>query len=336
MSYVDQIGVIQYGLGPIGAGIARLLWDREGMRLVGAVDIDPAKVGCDVGEVIGMEKPLGITVRSQLKEVLADTDASVVSHSTGSSLKAVWPQIEECLRAGLDVVSTCEELAYPAAQYPDLADRLQRLAEQQGVTVLGTGINPGFAMDVLALLLSGVCQQVDSVLVRRVVDASTRRLPLQKKTGAGLSVQEFEEWVETGKVRHIGLTESAAMLAAGLGWSLDEIDEMIEPVVADRELQSEHIKVRAGYVAGVHQVARGLIGGREAITLDLQMALQAEDPGDFVQIRGVQDVEMAVRGIHGDLATAAVVVNSIHRVIEAIPGLSTMKDIAVPSCWEPR
>lgn len=333
---MEGIGVIQYGLGPIGAGIARLLWERAGMRLVGAVDIDPAKVGCDVGEVIGMERPLGITVRSQLKDVLSDTDASVVSHSTGSSLKAAWPQLEECMRAGLDVVSTCEELAYPAAQYPDLANRLHRLAEQQDVTVLGTGINPGFTMDVLALVLSGVCQQVDGVSVRRVVDASTRRFPLQMKTGAGLSVQEFEKWVEAGKVRHVGLAESAAMLAAGLGWSLDEIDEVIEPVVAERKLQSEHFEVRAGHVAGVHQVARGLIGGREVITLDLQMALGAEDPGDVVQIRGAQDVEMTVRGIHGDLATAAVVVNSLRRVVEATRGLLTMKDIALPSCWEPR
>ena len=333
---MEVIGVIQYGLGPIGAGIARLLWERAGMQLVGAVDIDPAKVGCDLGEVIGLGRPLGIAVRAHLKDVLADTDASAVSLSTSSSLRAVWSQLEECMKAGLDVISTCEELAYPAAQYPDLAARLQRLAEQQGVTVLGTGINPGFAMDALALFLTGACQKVDSVSVKRVVDASTRRLPLQKKIGAGLSVLEFEERVAAGGVRHVGLTESTAMLAAGLGWSLDKIDEMIEPVLATRELESEHLKVRAGYVAGVHQVARGVIGGREVITLDLQMSLQAEDPGDFVQIRGTQALEMAVTGIEGDLATAAVVVNSLRRVVEAAPGLSSMKDIAVPSYWEPR
>jgi hypothetical protein len=333
---MEVIGVIQYGLGPIGAGIARLLSERAGMRLVGAVDIDPAKVGCDIGEVIGLGRPLGIAVRAHLKDVLADTYASAVSLSTSSSLRAVWPQLEECMKAGLDVISTCEELAYPAAQYPELAGWLHRLAEQQGVTVLGTGINPGFAMDVLALLLTGACQHVDSVSVKRVVDASTRRLPLQKKIGAGLSVQEFEERVKAGGVRHVGLTESTAMLAAGLGWSLVKIDETIEPIVATRELQSEHLKVRAGYVAGVHQVARGLIGGREVITLELRMSLQAENPGDFVQIMGTQALEMAVTGIHGDLATAAVVVNSLRRVVEAAPGLSSMKDIAVPSCWEPR
>jgi len=332
---MEEIGVIQYGLGPIGAGIARLIWERKGMKLIGAVDVDPAKVGRDVAEVVGLNTSLGIPVHSCLKDALTANDASVVIHSTGSSLEVVKPQIEECIRAGLNLVSTCEELAYPAAQYPKLAEELHMLAEEHGVTVLGTGINPGYAMDALALFLSGICQHVESVLVRRVVDAGQRRLPLQKKIGAGLSVQEFDGLVRAGKVRHVGLIESVAMLADGLGWALDKIDEVIEPITADQEVQSQYLKVPAGYVRGVHQVARGLIGDREVVTLDLQMVLQVEDPGDFILIRGPQEVEMLVRGIHGDLATAAIAVNVVPRVVEGIPGLLTMNDIATPGCWEP-
>jgi len=329
----EPIRVVQYGLGPIGAGIARLVSERPGMMLVGAVDIDPDKVGKYVAQVIGLGETSGVRVSAHLEAALATAPADVAFHATGSSLKMVMPQLEACIRAGLNVVSTCEELAYPAAQYPDLARELDSLASQHGVTVLGTGINPGFAMDVLALFMSGVCQQVERVSIKRTLDASARRLPLQKKIGAGLSVPEFQQLVQAKAVRHVGLIESAAMLADGLGWTVDRFEDMIEPVVADRILRSEYLEVQPGHVAGVHQVARGFIGDREALALDLTMALQAENPGDFVKIEGKPNIEVAIKGIHGDLSTAAVVVNAAPRVIQAKPGLLTMKDIAIPCYW---
>ena len=213
---VDGIGVIQYGLGPIGTGCARLVCAREGLKLVGAVDVDPAKVGRDIGEVIGLPA-LGVPVSSCLRDALEEMPASVAVHSTSSSLKTVQSQIEECMACGLNVVSTCEELVYPAAQHPEVGERLNSLACAHGVTILGTGINPGYAMDALALFLSGVCERVDHVSVHRVVDASKRRLPLQRKIGAGVSVEKFNALVTAGKVRHVGLVESVAMLAAGPG-----------------------------------------------------------------------------------------------------------------------
>ena len=331
---VDGIGVIQYGLGPIGTGCARLVCAREGLKLVGAVDVDPAKVGRDVGEVIGLPA-LGVPVSSCLRDALEGMPASVAVHSTSSSLKTVQSQIEECMACGLNVVSTCEELAYPAAQHPEVGERLNSLACAHGVTVLGTGINPGYAMDALALFLSGVCERVDHVSVHRVVDASKRRLPLQRKIGAGVSVEEFNALVTAGKVRHVGLVESVAMLAAGLGWALNRIDELIEPVVAEHEVRTETQTIPAGRVTGVHQVGRGYIGDNEVIVLDLHMALGAENPGDYVKITGPREVTMTIEGIHGDSATAAVVVNTVPRVVAAGPGLLTMKDIAIPSCRQP-
>ena len=329
---MDTIAVIQYGLGPIGIGCAGLLHQRRAMRLVGAVDIDPAKVGRDLGEVLGLGEHLGVPVRARLAEALTDGRAVAAVHTTGSSLPAVLPQLEECMRAGLNVVSTCEELAYPAAQHPELARHLDAVARECGVTILGTGINPGYAMDALALFLSGVCPQVESVSIRRVVDAAQRRLPLQRKIGAGLSPAEFESLAAAGKVRHVGLAESVAMLADGLGWPLNRIEETIRPVIAGRELRSAYLTVAPGQVAGVYQIARGFVDGREAITLELQMALGASEPGDFITLRGEHDVELAVKGIRGDQATAAVVVNCLPRVVAAPPGLLTMKDIAIPAC----
>ena len=329
---MTKIGVIQYGLGPIGSEIARLVVRRKGLELVGGLDIDPAKVGKDVGQVIGLGRPLGLVISDDPRAVLARAGAEVVLHSTGSHLEQIYPQLAEIIEASLSVISTSEELAYPWAQHPDLAEKLDQLAREHGVTVLGTGVNPGFIMDTLSIVLSGVCQEVRRVMAKRVVDAAKRRLRLQQKVGAGLSVEEFEERVRAGTVRHVGLTESVALIADALGWQLDAIEETIEPVVAERPVRSEFIAVEAGQVAGVRQMGWGLKDGQAAIVLDLRVYLGApEGEGDSILIEGTPQVEMTVRGVHGDLATAAMVVNAIPRVLAAPPGLMTMKDLP-PVC----
>lgn len=326
---------IQYGVGPIGAEVARVAAARQGIALVGAVDIDPAKVGRDLGEVIGLGRALGIPVSGDARALFARAEADVVLHTTGSALERVRPQLEEAIAAGLNVVSTCEELAYPAAQHPDLAADLDRRCRERGVTVLGTGVNPGFVMDALPLIVSGVCQRVTAVHCRRVVDASGRREPLQRKIGAGLTREEFAALVEAKQVRHVGLYESVAMLADGLGWALDEIAETTEPVLAEEPVATEFFSVAAGRVAGVSQLGRGLIGGREVIALSLQMYLGAREPRDEIRIEGTPGVDLILRGgTHGDRATTAIVVNAARRVVAAPPGLITMKDLP-PASWQP-
>ncbi len=323
---------IHYGIGPIGAEIARLAAGREGFQIAGAIDIDPAKRGRDLGEVIGLDRALGVTVGDDARAVFAAAPADVVLHTTSSSLAAVRPQLEEAIDAGLNVVSTCEELAYPAAQYPEIAADLDRRCRERGVTVLGTGVNPGFVMDALPLILSGVCQEVTAVRCERVVDASGRREPLQRKIGSGLTPEEFQRLVDAKQVRHVGLYESVVMLAEGLGWTLDEVTETTGPMIAEERVTTEFFDVGPGRVTGVNQLGRGLIGGREVITLSLQMYLGAKEPRDAVRIEGVPPVDLVLRGgTHGDRATTAIVVNTARRVVEAPPGLITMKDLPPPS-----
>ncbi len=168
----DRIRTIHYGLGPIGSHIARVAARRDYLEIVGGVDIDPEKVGKDMGHVIGLQKPLGIPVDGSLEAVLARTEADVVVHSTGSHLPQVQGQLAALIQAGLHVVSTGEELSYPWADHPTEAAELDALASEHGVVVLGTGVNPGFVMDTLALVLSGVCQEVKHVRIERVVDTS--------------------------------------------------------------------------------------------------------------------------------------------------------------------
>ncbi|MDW8233604.1 MAG: dihydrodipicolinate reductase [Roseiflexaceae bacterium] len=268
------IRVVCYGLGPIGIGIARLACARSGVRVIGAIDIDPQKAGRDLGELLGREA-MGIVVSADAVETLQRVRPDIVLHATQSSLAAVTSQLQECIAAGADVISTCEELAYPWSAHPQLAADLDAAARAAGVTLLGAGVNPGYAMDALPIMLTAACAEVRAVRVLRIVDAAQRREPLQRKIGAGLTTDEFAQRVREGTVRHVGLPESMHMIAAALGWRLDAGDDTIMPVIAERAITTEHVSVEAGQVAGVHQIVRGYIGEREVITLELQMYVGA-------------------------------------------------------------
>jgi 4-hydroxy-tetrahydrodipicolinate reductase len=322
-----QIRVIQYGLGPIGASIVRLMLDKPGLKIVGAVDIDPQMAGKDLGVVAGAGRELGVVVSDDARTVLQAV-ADVVVHSTGSYLQQVAPQLVQCLEAGAHVVSSCEELAYPFRKHPELSRELDRCAIQNHAVLLGTGVNPGFVLDKLVLTLSAVSKRVDSARGLRIVDASKRRLPLQKKIGAGMSVAEFRGQVAAGVIKHHGLPESVAMVADGLGFAVDDIVETIDAVVASETVKTEFLEVAPGQAAGVHQVALGLSGGQPRIRLELQMYVGARDPGDTVELTGEPNIRLTVPGgTHGDIATAAVVVNCIPALFDAKPGLRTSRDI---------
>jgi 4-hydroxy-tetrahydrodipicolinate reductase len=327
------VKIVQFGVGPIGAELTKYALKKQGLEFVGAVDIDPNKVGKDLGEVVGGQR-IDVPITNDSKKLLAKTKPDIVLHSTGSYLKAVKPQLLEIMRSGADTVSTCEELAYPFLKNPTLAKELNAAARKYKVTLLGTGVNPGFAMDTLALTATGVCQDVKSVKSSRIQDASYRRLPFQKKIGAGLNPAEFESKVAEGTIKHVGFQESVAMIASGLGWKLDRIDETIEPKLADKPVSSRYLRVEAGQVAGVNQTATGFVEGEPLIVLNLQAYLGCPDPKEWIVIEGQPRIDLTIKGgVHGDIATAAVVVNSIPRVLNSKAGLMTMKDLPVPSAW---
>ncbi|RMF57934.1 MAG: dihydrodipicolinate reductase [Bacteroidetes bacterium] len=327
------IRVLQYGLGPIGCAVARLAASRDGLELVGGVDIDPAKVGRDVGEVAGLPAPLGVPVARTLGEALARTDADVVLHTTSSYFDLFKPQILEILEAGLDVVSTAEELSFPWRDHRAEAEEIDAAARKAGKTVLGTGVNPGFLMDTLPLALSGICQEVRHVAVTRVINASTRRGPFQKKIGAGMSVATFREKMAAGRMGHVGLPESMAMLFDTLGRTLVRYEDGVEPVVAEAPVATEHVRVEAGQVRGLRQVARGYTDEGEFAVLTFIAALGEEDDGDTIRLTGRPDLEVRLRGTNGDLSTVAIAVNAVRRVHEASPGLKTMRDLPVVTAW---
>src|SRR6185437_474654 len=323
-----MIRVAHFGLGPIGVGIARVVAARGDMEVVGGIDVDPAKVGRDLGEVIGLDHSLAVSVSADAAAVLQATRPDVVIHATGSHLAQVASQLRQAIDAGAFVVSTCEELRFPYETAAEVAGELDRSAKERRVALIGTGINPGFAMDTLPLALSAVSQRVELVHVHRRQDAALRRLPLQRKVGAGLTVAQFEERVRDGSVRHVGLPESVYALAHGLGWRIERLEDQIEPVLAVEETRSADIVVAPGQVLGVRQVARGVVNGRAAIVLELEMYLGAEHPHDHIVMEGVPRIDVSVNeGTHGDLATAAILVNTIPSPLRAEPGLRVMEEL---------
>jgi len=325
-----KIRAIQYGIGPIGASILKLMREKEAIEIIGAIDNDPAKIGKDLGEVVGAaDAPWGVKVSGDARGVL-EQSADVVMHTTSSSLPKVVDQLLACMDVGSCVVSTCEELSYPFRAHPELATQLDKSAKENGVALVGTGVNPGFVMDKLVITLAAVSQRIEHAKALRIVDASKRRLPLQKKIGAGLSVEEFRARVKEGTIKHVGLPESVAMVADGLGLRVDEISESIEPKIATDRVQTEFLTVEAGHAAGVHQIARGLSDGKELIYMELQMYVGAKDPADTVELKGHPNISLVIPGgSHGDIATASVAVNSIPSILEAPAGLRTSRDLPI-------
>jgi hypothetical protein len=325
-----KIRAIQYGIGPIGASILKLMREKEAIEIIGAIDNDPAKIGKDLGEVVGAsDAPWGVKVSGDARGVL-EQSADVVMHTTSSSLPKVVDQLLACMDVGSCVVSTCEELSYPFRTHPELATQLDKSAKDNGVALVGTGVNPGFVMDKLLITLAALSQRIEHAKALRIVDASKRRLPLQKKIGAGLSVEEFRAKVKEGTIKHVGLPESVAMVADSLGLRVDEITETIEPKVATERVQTEFLTVEAGRAAGVHQIARGLSDGKEVVYMELQMYVGAKDPADTVELKGHPNISLVIPGgSHGDIATASVAVNSIPPILEAPAGLRTSRDLAI-------
>ena len=301
--------VIIYGLGPIGIGIAQVALEH-GHHLAGGVDVDPQKAGRPLSDLVPGAGGAPVEATAD-RLVLSGVD--VVLHSTQSHLAQVLPQLEPLLEAGMTIVSTCEELAYPWYHHPADARRLDSLARAHGGRVIGVGVNPGYIMDALPVMLTAPCRSVRRISVERVVDAGTRRVPLQRKIGVGMTVDDFTRGVTEGTMGHVGLPQSVAMIAAAMGWTLDGIEESIEPEVGEDRA-----------VRGLHQVCRGMRGAEAVITLDLTMATGVTRPRDAIRIDGVPAFAAVIDGgIHGDVATWSIAVNTIPRVLAAPPGLLT-------------
>ncbi len=334
---MKKIKVIQFGLGPIGIESLKLAAEQAWLEVIGGVDIDPAKAGKTLGELTGVESLKGARTFPSLEALFAAVGTpDVVLHTAGSSAAASFAQMKPALERGISVASTCEELIFPALKTPDLAKDYDALCRQSGARIAGTGVNPGFVMDILPICLTGVSREVRSIYVERVVNASTRRQPLQAKIGSGQNPDDFKAKFAAGKAGHAGFQQSVALLAHAMGWKLDEIRESCEPVVATSRVITKFFDVAPGQSLGIHQKCIGLSGGETKIKLDLQMYLDASLPHDAIVVRGRPELNLVLNGgVAGDDATVAALINIVPRLLEGKPGVRLMTELAVPAWANP-
>jgi 4-hydroxy-tetrahydrodipicolinate reductase len=322
--------VVQVGLGPLGRRVAADLVARGLGEVAAAIDPGAGIVGRAVGELVpgAGDAP----VRASVEELGGERfDAAIVT--TSSDLELVMPTLRTLLDRGMNVVSTCEELAWPWLRHPVLAQELDERAIRAGGRVLGTGVNPGFLMDAFVVAASTVCGRVRGVRVTRVQDASARRVPFQRKIGATLDAAEFAARQADGSLRHVGLGESLHLVAHYLGLGVERWEEELAMVRAKRDLECALGPIPAGRAAGVRQVARGWRGDALVIELVFQAAIAQADPHDRVEIDGDPPVDLVWKGgVHGDVATSAITLNSVRALRSLEPGLHTMASIPLQGC----
>jgi len=322
-----MINTVHVGIGPLGQKVLRYAAERGCFNIVGAVDPDPEKAGKDLGQLCGID-PLGVTIRDNLADAIKGQSVDVALVTTVSSIVALESQVVELANARLNIVSTCEELFFPWKTNPQVAKRIDEICRRNGVACVGTGVNPGYLMDLLPTILSGLCQNVKKVEVWRVQDASVRRIPFQQKIGAGLTLEEFEAKRKAGTLRHVGLPESVDFIAGQLGWKLDKNTESLEPVVAENQIDTGYKPIAKGMACGVQQVGRGFVGDREVITLNFRASVGEPESYDQVHIDGEPEIKSRIAGgVNGDIATCAITLNAVRSILQAGPGLKTMGQI---------
>jgi 4-hydroxy-tetrahydrodipicolinate reductase len=333
----EGIRVLVLGTGQMGSGIARLVLKKLGLELVGAYARRAERSGEDLGPLIGLEKALDIAVSNDLAAVIDQTRPHVAIQATCSRLADARDEISTLLQQGVNVISIAEEMAYPACSSPAIAEELSKLAVEHGVSLLGTGINPGFVLDLLIIALSGVCADIQTIRAKRVNDLSGYGPTVLRSQGVGLTPDEFRRGIEAGTVvGHFGFRESIAMIGQALGWQIERVEETREPIIAHVRCRTPYVTVEPGQVAGCHHTAVAFREDRPVISLihpqQVHPDLEGIETGDWIEIEGTPDISLSGSPeIPGGVATTALAVNMIPRVLNAPPGLYCMADLPVPS-----
>lgn len=333
----QPIRVLLLGTGQMGSGIARLVEQKPGLQLVGAYGRRPQRAGTDVGRVVRLGRDLGIVVSNNLDAEVERVQPDIAIQATCSTLDDAQGEIAALVQHGVAVISIAEEMAFPAAASAEAAERLHALTVEHGVAVLGTGINPGFVLDLLVVVLTGVCTEVRAITARRTNDLSAYGHSVLTAQGVGLTPEQFRRGVTRGSVMgHYGFAQSIHMIARAIGWEIERIVEKREPITAHTRRETPFISVEPGQVAGCHQEAVAYRNGDPVITLihpqQVRPELEGIATGDSIHIEGTPEIKLTTTPeIAGGEGTIALAVNMIPRVLNADPGLYSMIDLPVPA-----
>ncbi len=324
--------VLQIGFGPLGIQTAKFIAEKSNVQTVAVVDINESLKEKSLNH-FSSELSQGVIVYNSVKEALnhLENKPDIAIITTVSSLEKLIPQVEEVAQFGIPVISTCEELSYPWDTQPELSKKLDELCKKHNIACLGTGVNPGFLMDYLPSVLSSVCKDIEQVIVERIQDATPRRVPFQRKIGAGLSIEAFKEKELQGTLRHVGLQESVHLLANSIGTKLDRVTEDLQPVISSKDIKTDALSIKVGDARGVEQIAYGYLNGTCKVKMHFKAAIGEERSYDRITIKGTPSFSSEIDGgINGDIATCAIAINSINTVLKSQAGLHTMADIGVP------
>lgn len=324
--------IIIVGLGPLGIKTTQFALERKNLKVAGAVDIDPAIVGKDLGTYCGLSE-LGISISPDMASAVKGKEVDCAVLTTVSSIEKLEAQVAEAVDLGLNVVSSCEELAFAWKAASEASKRIDALCKDKKVTCLGTGVNPGFLMDFLPSVMTAVSQNVQKVIIERVQDASVRRIPFQQKIGSALTTNQFEAKKKEGTLRHVGLTESVDMIAHALNWNLDSMTESLDPVMAEADVTTGYKPIEKGMARGVEQIARAYKDGEEVMTLTFRAAVGEPRSYDRIEIHGNPNIVSEISGgVNGDVATCAIMLNAVRSAVAAESGLRTMLDVPAVAC----
>jgi hypothetical protein len=333
----EPIRVLVLGTGQMGSAIVRLVLQKAGLQLVGAYGRRAYRLGMDLGQAIGVDTPLGLTISADLERLCEETRPDIAIQATCSTVEEAFPEISTLLNHSINVISIAEEMVYPKESSPAIAEQLHWQAVKQGVSVLGTGINPGFVLDLLVITLSGVCADIQSIKAQRVNDLSPYGPSVLTSQGVGMTPEDFQTGVDNGTVvGHYGFKQSLHMIAKAVGWEIDDIKETREPIISTVQRNTPFITVEPGQVAGCNHTAVAYRNNQPLITLlhpqQVLPQLEGIATGDSIEINGTPHIKLSGSPeIPGGTATAAIAVNSIPRVLNAAPGLYTMADLPVPA-----
>lgn len=333
----QNIKVAVWGFGVMGRGITRTLLEKQGVEISGVCSKHPDSVGKGVLEMLGVTSGQPeVIIQSDIDKVISPGSCDICVLASDSFINKQFDKLAAVLEKGVNAITIAEEMAYPWAQEPQLAARLDEIAKGNGVSVLGTGINPGFVMDLLAICLSGCMATVNSVQCKRINSLSPFGATVMEEQGIGRTVEEFQEGVSTGSLAgHVGFPESIRMISDAIGLGVDSIRQQMEPIVTAIDRQAPHGFAAAGLVAGVNMTGQGLRDGRVVVDMlhpqQIEPELVGIQTGDHITLEGSPRVEMRISPeISGGQGTIAMCVNCIPHVINAEPGLRTMIDIPVP------
>ncbi len=331
----EKIKVIQFGLGAMGSMMAKVMLEKEDLEIVAAIDRKPENAGKDLSEVIGLKNKVGVIVSDNPERVFQSVKADIMLHAAVSYVPKVWEQIKGAVKAGISVITIAEEMGYPFLKYIDLSREMNYTAKAHGARILGSGINPGFAMELMPLLISGICKEVTSVKVTRVIDFSPFGPAIQKNIGIGMEAKDFKKGVKEGKLPlHIGLPESLSLLAYGLRWELDKIEESRAPVIARKSINVPgYMKIPKGRVSGFDHRCFGYKNRKKIIILEeLGRVDPKEEYKNTIIIEGSPRIVESINVPSGNITTTSHAINLIPVVLKAHPGLLTMLDLPVAPC----